>query len=118
MSSIIEAFKSRDQERRPIARRSTLETCLDILRAIKSGSSTSTTIMYNANVSWEAMQDNLKILCLAGLVSAFGSKNRRKYEITQKGERLVLSYEEIIGTMTEFMNNANAPQQIAPAVVA
>jgi predicted transcriptional regulator len=104
MSSIIEAFKSRDHDRHTIARRSTLETCLDILRAIKSGSSSSTTIMYNANVSWEAMQDNLKILGLAGLVSADGSKNRRKYQITPKGERLVASYEEIIGTITGFMN--------------
>jgi len=104
LSSIIEAFKSRDQEKRTTARRSTLETCLDILKAIKSGSSTSTTIMYNANVSWEAMQDNLKVLTLAGLITSYGNKNRRKYEITAKGERLVISYEEIIGSMTEFMN--------------
>jgi len=104
MSSIIEAFKSRDQDKRTIARRSTLETCLDILRAIKAGSSSSTTIMYNANVSWEAMQDNLKVLGLASLVSSDGSKNRRKYQITPKGERLVASYEEIIGAITGFMN--------------
>ena len=105
MSSIIEAFKARDQERKTIARRSTLETCLDILRAIKSGSSTSTTIMYNANVSWEAMQDNLRVLNMAGLIIAYGNKNRKKYAITPKGERLVVSYEEIIGTITEFMND-------------
>lgn len=116
MSSIIEAFKSKDQEKHTVARRSTLETCLDILKAIKSGSSTSTTIMYNANVSWEALQDNLKILCLAGLVSSYGNKNRRKYVITPKGERLVISYEEIIGTITSFMNESQ--QTIAPAVVA
>ena len=72
--------------------------------------------MYNANVSWEAMQDNLRILTLAGLVIAFGSKNRRKYEITAKGERLVVSYEEIIGTITSFMNETT-PVQIAPALV-
>jgi len=105
MSSIIEAFKARDQERKTIARRSTLETCLDILRAIKSGSSTSTTIMYNANVSWEAMQDNLRVLNMAGLIIAYGNKNRKKYAITPKGEQLVVSYEEIIGTITEFMND-------------
>ncbi len=72
--------------------------------------------MYKANVSWEAMQDNLKILTLAGLVVTYGSKNRRKYEITPKGERLVFSYEEIIGTITSFMNE-NTSQKIAPAVV-
>ncbi|HYB03348.1 MAG TPA: winged helix-turn-helix domain-containing protein [Nitrososphaerales archaeon] len=105
MSSIIEAFKARDQERKTIARRSTLETCLDILRAIKSGSSTSTTIMYNANVSREAMQDNLRVLNMAGLIIAYGNKNRKKYAITPKGEQLVVSYEEIIGTITEFMND-------------
>lgn len=116
MSSIIEAFKSRDQDKRlVVARRSTLETCLDILTAIKSGSSTSTTIMYNANVSWEAMQDNMKILSLAGLIFSYGNKNRRKYEITPKGERLVASYEEIIGSITSFMNGNQ--QQIAPAVL-
>jgi len=103
MSSIIEAFKSQDQEKRTVARRSTLETCLDILRAIGEGSSTSTTIMYNANVSWEAMQDNLKILVLAGLVFEFGNKNRKKYIVTEKGKRLVISYEEIIGSITSFI---------------
>jgi predicted transcriptional regulator len=117
MSAIIEAYKSKDQVKHAIARRSTLETCLDILRAIKSGSSTSTTIMYNANVSWEAMQENLKVLTLAGLVTSFGNKNRRKYEITPKGERLVASYEEIIGTMTSFMEG-NEEQKIAPPVMA
>ncbi len=115
MSSIIEAFKARDQDKKTIARRSTLETCLDILKAIKSGSATSTTIMYNANVSWEAMQDNLKILNMAGLVVAFGNKNRKKYAITPKGERLVTSYEEIIGTITEFMNGV--PQPVIAAVL-
>ena len=116
MSSIIEAFKSRDQqEKRVTARRSTLETCLDILKAIKGGSTSSTTIMYNANVSWEALQENLKILTLAGLVASFGTKNRRKYEITPKGERLVLSYEEIIGTMTGFMSDS--PQAVTPVVL-
>ncbi len=114
MSSIIEAFKARDQDRRTTARRSTLETCLDILKAIKSGSSTSTTIMYGANVSWEAMQENLKILELAGLVFSYGNKNRRKYQITPKGERLVSSYEEIIGTITGFMNEK--PAEVAPTV--
>jgi predicted transcriptional regulator len=115
MSSIIEAFKSRDQEKRAIARRSTLETCLDILKAIKSGSSTSTMIMYGANVSWEAMQENLKILHLAGLVSEFGNKTRKKYEITPKGERLVASYEEIIGMMTDFMKDM--PHPVVPTVL-
>jgi len=115
MSSIIEAFKARDQEKKTTARRSTLETCLDILRAIKGGSSTSTTIMYNANVSWEAMQDNLKILNMGGLIVEFGNKNRKKYAITPKGERLVASYEEIIGTITGFMSPM--PQAIAPTVV-
>ena len=112
MSSIIEAFKSRDQQRRTVARRSTLETCLDILKAIKSGSSSSTTIMYNANISWEALQDDLNILCLASLVSASGTKNRRKYQLTPKGERLVASYEEIVGTITGFMTgNADSLTQ-------
>ena len=103
MSSIIEAFRSQDQEKRTVARRSALETCLDILRAIKEGSSTSTTIMYNANVSWEAMQNNLKILVLAGLVFEFGNKNRKKYMVTEKGGRLVASYQEIIGSITSFI---------------
>ena len=106
MSSIIEAFKTRDQDKRSIARRSTLETCLDILKAIKNGSSSSTTVMYKANVSWEALQDDLKILEMAGLVLTYGNKNRKRYEITPKGERLVASYEEIIGTITGFMTEA------------
>jgi len=103
LSSIIEAFKSQDHGKRTVARRSTLETCLDILRAINEGSSTSTTIMYNANVSWEAMQDNLKILVLADLVFEFGNKNRKKYLITDRGKRLVASYEDIIGSITNFI---------------
>jgi predicted transcriptional regulator len=72
--------------------------------------------MYNANVSWEAMQNNLKVLSLAGLVSEYGTKNRKKYQITPKGERLVASYEEIIGTITEFMSSER-PQEITSTPV-
>ena len=113
MSSIIEAFRSHDQEKRTVVRRSTLETCLDILRAINGGSSTSTTIMYNTNISWASMQNNVKILVLADLVIEFGNKNRKKYLITMKGERLVASYEEIIGSITSFISQ-KTQEEVVP----
>ena len=52
--------------------------------------------MYNANVSWEALRDNMNILLHSGLVTENGLKNRRSYDITSKGREIVLSYQKII----------------------
>ena len=68
--------------------------------------------MYNANVSWAAMQNNLKILLLSGLVSELGNKNRKKYLITEKGKRLVASYEDIIGSITSFITQKTIDEAI------
>ena len=52
---------------------------------------------------------------MAGLIVAYGNKNRKKYSITSRGERLVVSYEEIIGTITEFM--IDTPQTVVTTVL-
>lgn len=76
-------------------RRSKLEIYLDVLWAIKKGTSKPTRIMYEANLSWRPLQRVLKSMISQGLIlEVDASDNRDKrtstiYEVTQKGENIV-----------------------------
>jgi predicted transcriptional regulator len=82
--------EGRQQEARPLKRRSRLETKFDILRAIQQeqggGEARPTHIMYKANVSWIVMQNYLDELesqeLIAGVPQPSGHK---KYSLTEKG---------------------------------
>ena len=76
-------------------RRSKLEIYLDVLWAIKNGTTKPTRIMYEANLSWKPLQRILKSMVsqnLLDLVDASDRKDRRTssiYELTQKGENII-----------------------------
>ena len=74
-------------------KRSRLEIYLDILRAVKSGVNKPTNIMYKCNLSWLPLKRILETLIERDLLRMVHEKNRKIYEITQKG-RDVLSYFE------------------------
>ncbi len=70
-------------------RRSRLEICLDILRAVQKGVNKPTRIMYAVNISWNPLQKVLGSLVSAGFIGEIESKGdkrtTRRYEITQSG---------------------------------
>jgi len=67
------------------AKRSRLEIYLDILQALKKGVIKPTRIMYSTNLSWNPLQEILESLIEQGLVEEKETKNRKRYEITEKG---------------------------------
>ena len=76
-------------------RRSRLELYLDVLWAIKRGTTKPTRIMYEANLSWKPLQRILNSMLAQKLVEDIdASDNRDKrtntiYKITQKGENII-----------------------------
>ncbi len=70
-------------------RRTRLDICLDILRALKKGVRKPTRIMYAVNISWVPLQKRLTSMVSAEFISEIECKGdkrtTREYEITQKG---------------------------------
>ena len=81
-------------------RHSKLELILDVLEAVSSGTEKPTRIMYEANLSWKILNENLSSLASQGLidevdVSRSGDRrNSRAYRITGKGEAVVRYYRD------------------------
>lgn len=78
----------------PPRRRSRLDICLNILRAVRSGVKKPTRIMYAANISWTVLKKILKSLVAAGFLSEIESQGRRRttrhYEITESGLNILI----------------------------
>lgn len=76
-------------------RRSKLEIYLNVLAAVKRGTSKPTRIMYEANLSWKPLQKILRSMLTQDLIVLMDtSKNRDKrtntmYGLTQKGENVM-----------------------------
>ncbi len=62
---------------------------MDILAAVGVGASRPTQIMCRANLSWSCMRVNLESLVASSLVSWFAEGERRRFELTPKGQELV-----------------------------
>lgn len=79
------------------ARRSKLEIVLSVLTAIRDGEDKPTRIMYAANMSWNPTQEVLSRLADEGFIQtreeSAGSKTKRRYEITEKGLKVVDYFE-------------------------
>lgn len=73
------------------ARRSRLEIYLDILQVVKKGIQKPTRIMYSTNLSWNPLQEILQSMIHQGLIEEKETKNRKRYEITEKGN-MALKY--------------------------
>lgn len=78
-------------------RRSRLEITLTILSTILDGVDKPTRIMYAANMSWKPVQSILSHLVEQGLLEKISNtesrQSRIRYQITEKGKR-VLNYFE------------------------
>ena len=79
-------------------RRSKLETYLEVLQIIKSGTSKPTRIMYNANISWQPLmrvlgsmmdQELVREIDVSATKRKRDKRTTRLYEITMKGEQVV-----------------------------
>ena len=73
-------------------RRSRMETCCDIIKAIGGGAEKPTHIMYRANLSWTVMQGYIKALEGQGLVQAQDAEGKRLYQLTDRGFGLLKQY--------------------------
>ena len=91
------------ERKKEFARRSRLEICMDLLKAVKEGCSRPTPIMYRTNLSWIALQTNIKTLVDGGMLRWVESGNRKICEMTEKGRTVLTSYgaikEEIEGAL-------------------
>lgn len=72
-----------------------MEVKLDILLAIKEGAGRPTHIMYRSNLSWSVMQGFIRSLEVQGLVKTEEKERKRKYILTEKGERVLKTYESV-----------------------
>ena len=77
-------------------RRSMLQIRMEILKVVMNGSCKPTQIMYRANLSWTVLQAQLKIFLNNGLLKLVKTGSRRRYEITDRGREMILSYEKLI----------------------
>ena len=72
-----------------------MEVKIDILQAIAEGAGRPTHIMYRSNLSWAVMRSFIKTLEDQGLVLASEVEGRKSYTLTQKGLRVIETYESI-----------------------
>lgn len=76
-------------------RRSILQIRIDILKVVMQGFGKPTQIMYRANLSWNALQSQLKSFLEGELLEVEAYGTRRRYKITPKGAEMVRSYQKI-----------------------
>jgi predicted transcriptional regulator len=92
----------RETDKRPPARRSELEIKMDVLRVVASGIDRPTQIMYKANLSWIALQSNLKSLVTGTFLREEDLGNRKRYELTQRGFDVLSTFQKVVEAMGAF----------------
>ena len=86
-------------DKRPPARRSELEIKMDVLRVVAAGIDRPTQIMYKANLSWIALQANLKSLVTGTFLREEDLGNRKRYELTQRGFDVLSTFQKVVEAM-------------------
>ena len=89
----------REQTAKVSGRRSELEIKMDVLRVVASGIDRPTQVMYKANLSWIALQSNLKSLVGSGFLREEELGNRKRYELTQRGHEILGSFQKVLEAM-------------------
>jgi predicted transcriptional regulator len=101
--SISESYVSVQVEgvasKRGVTRRSELEIKMDVLQVVSQGIDRPTQIMYKANLSWVALQENLKSLVGRAFLREESLGSRRRYELTQTGFEILRTFTKIVETM-------------------
>jgi predicted transcriptional regulator len=80
-------------------RRSELEIRMDVLQVVSQGIDRPTQIMYKANLSWVALQANLKSLVERALLREDSTGARRRYELTQPGYEVLRTFQKVLEVM-------------------
>lgn len=93
------SLQVRELDRKLPSRRSELEIKMDVLRVVGSGIDKPTQVMYKANLSWIALQSNLKSLVTSGFLREESLGNRKRYEITQRGYEILSSFQKVLEAM-------------------
>lgn len=81
------------------ARRSELEIKMDVLQVVSQGIDRPTQIMYKANLSWMALQENLKALVAKSFLREESVGPRRRYELTQSGYEILRTFQKVLESM-------------------
>jgi predicted transcriptional regulator len=101
--SITESYVSVQVEnsspRKTPARRSELEIKMDVLQVVSQGIDRPTQIMYKANLSWIALQENLKSLVAKSFLREENVGPRRRYELTQTGFDILRTFQKVLDSM-------------------
>ena len=103
---ILAASANVDSSKVRSSRRSQLEIRMDILRSILEGAEGPTQIMYNANLSWTLLCDQLETLGRQGFVGEKDVGSRKKFSLTDKGIEIVSVY---LNLWKEFMGEEGMP---------
>ena len=85
--------------KKAITRRSELEIKMDVLQVVSQGIDRPTQIMYKANLSWVALQENLKSLVQRAFLREESLGSRRRYELTQSGFEILRTFKKVVETM-------------------
>lgn len=87
-------------------RRSRLDICINLLRAVRAGVRKPTRIMYSIHISWNLLQKTLDSMLSAGFIKKIETKRNKRstkhYELTQKGAN-VLHYLDKESDLLELM---------------
>ncbi len=78
------------------SRRSELEIKMDVLRVVSSGIDRPTQIMYKANLSWIALQSNIKSLVKGNFLREEDLGSRKRYELTQHGFETLSTFQKVV----------------------
>lgn len=80
-------------------KRSRLEIYLDILQAVRRGVSKPTQIMFRTNLSWMPLQQIFESMITQDLIRGIEDNGRKRYMITEKGERVLRYFNEVRGLL-------------------
>jgi len=100
-----------------MGRRSQLEICLDILKAVAEGRRKPTHIMYRANLSWVRLKKYINFLVAQGLLREIindNNQNSPHFSLTRKGKEVVKYYMEIKMIMQDRVGTGRGLVLIAP----
>ena len=101
--SITESYVSvqveNSESKKAPARRSELEIKMDVLQVVSQGIDRPTQIMYKANLSWLALQENLKSLVKRSFLREENLGTRRRYELTQSGYEVLRTFQKVVEAM-------------------
>jgi len=102
--SITESYVSvqveNSESKKTPARRSELEIKMDVLQVVSQGIDRPTQIMYKANLSWIALQENLKALVAKSFLREENLGQRRRYELTQRGFEILRIFRTVLESMS------------------